>query len=477
MTTVLVTLVIYKLGLIGVGLWASRRVGDEADFFLAGQGLGAWTAGLSYAASTSSAWVLLGFTGAVFSQGLSALWLVPGIFGGYLLTWLVIGPRLNAETRERGHITIVDFLGADAAGAVRLAIRRASAAIILFCFVFYIASQFQAAGNALADAFGMGAAEAVLVGAGVIVIYCFLGGFWAASVTDAVQAVVMVAACLMVPLALVIHLGGPGAVAAGLREAASPDWASPTAGRVGLMGAGLAMGLLGTGLGALGQPQLLNRIMAVRSQGERVRAALVTIGWGAVIYSGLVVLALSARAGALDAGTESVIFVAARLTLPGVLAGIVTAAVLSAVMSTVDSLLLASASAVSRDSDIRFANPLLAGRLAMVGVAVVAVALTLTLPADIFSRVLFAWVALGAAFGPTVLVRSLGWRVRPAMVLAAILGGFAVAVAGASLDGTLADVVEKWGSWAVGLGLLTAGRVRAPVPDLRPAPHTGTPSA
>ena len=52
---VLITLIAYKVILLGVGFWASKRVKTEQDFFLAGQGLGAWTAGLSYAASTSSA--------------------------------------------------------------------------------------------------------------------------------------------------------------------------------------------------------------------------------------------------------------------------------------------------------------------------------------------------------------------------------------------------------------------------------------
>ena len=87
-TIVLITLIAYKIILLGVGWWASKRVSDESDFFLAsggeGGGLGAWTAGLSYAASTSSAWVLLGFTGMVFTRGAVGLWLVPGIFGGYL---------------------------------------------------------------------------------------------------------------------------------------------------------------------------------------------------------------------------------------------------------------------------------------------------------------------------------------------------------------------------------------------------------
>jgi len=94
----------------------------------------------------------------------------------------------------------------------------------------------------------------------------------------------------------------------------------------------------------------------------------------------------------------------------------------------------------------------------MVVVAVIAVILTLTLPKDIFSRVLFSWVALGAAFGPVILTKCLGWHVRDGYKLAAIVAGFALAVGAYNIAGTGADMVEKWGSWAAGLLILTLGR-------------------
>jgi sodium/proline symporter len=480
---IIATLVAYKILLLGIGFWASRRVDSEGDFFLAGQTLGPWTAGLSYAASTSSAWVLLGFTGMVFTQGLVALWLVPGLFGGYLMTWLVMGPRLNAETRERGHITVIDFLVADAGQWARL-IGRVAAALILFCFVFYIAAQFQAAGNALTEVFGMSSAEAILLGAAVILIYCLLGGFLAASITDALQAGVMVLACIIVPIAAVSAAGGFGSMLYVLAETAPDSYFSLTGNAAGMAGIGAAMGLFGTGLGALGQPQLLNRIMAVRSQKERVSGAAITIGWGVLIYSGLVVLALSGRSMSLETGGESLFFVAASAYLPAAVAGVVIAAVLSAVMSTVDSLLLAAASAVSHDSGMTWRDPkqaLLMGRLAMVGVAVIAVVITLFAPKDIFSRVLFSWVALGAAFGPAILTRCLGWRVKGGAVLLAVIAGFVIAVTAYNgeslyfailLGGEVTDVmaygypnisavfdlIEKWGSWAVGLIILYVGK-------------------
>lgn len=464
-TVVLITLIAYKVILLGVGFWASKRVKSEDDFFLAGKaaggGLGPWTAGLSYAASTSSAWVLLGFTGVVYTQGVVGLWLIPGIFGGYLLTWLVMGPKLNAETASKGHLTIVDFMTADVTAVWKKRIGIVCAAMILFCFIFYISSQFQAAGNALTEVFGMNVTEAVLLGAAIIVIYCFLGGFLAASITDALQAVVMMLACVLVPIAAVSAAGGFGSLMEALQTTQPEGYFSFTGGAVGMAGIGLAMGLFGTGLGALGQPQLLNRIMSVRTDKERVQGAMITILWGVVIYSGLVCLAFAGRATGIETGTEALFFAAAKEFLPAVLAGIITAAVLSAVMSTVDSLLLAAASAVSHDIGIKYSHPkraLFFGRLAMVAVAVFAVLLTLFADQTIFKRVLFSWVALGAAFGPTILTKCLGWRVKGSAVFFAVLIAFFTAVIFSNVQGPIAEIIEKWGSWVFGLVILFFGR-------------------
>ena len=93
------------MALIGIGLWASRRVHDAADFLLAGRKLGPWVAGLSYAASTSSAWVLLGFSGFMFAQGVAALWMLPGIWGGYVAVWLWLGPKIRQETAAQQWVT------------------------------------------------------------------------------------------------------------------------------------------------------------------------------------------------------------------------------------------------------------------------------------------------------------------------------------------------------------------------------------
>ena len=100
-------------------------------------------------------------------------------------------------------------------------------------------------------------------------------------------------------------------------------------------------------------------------------------------------------------------------------------------MSTVDSIMLAAAGAVAHDMGVNRRFPdhqLLASRVVMLGIAVFAVVLTLSLPDSIFNRVLFAWSALGAAFGPIVLWRVAGFHVTAGAALASMLAGFSTTV-------------------------------------------------
>lgn len=128
---------------------------------------------------------------------------------------------------------------------------------------------------------------------------------------------------------------------------------------------------------------------------------------------------------------ETLFYRATSSYLPAVVAGIATAAVLSAVMSTVDSLLLAASAAVAHDMGVNRRFPgreAMASRASMLCVAILAVVLALNLPDTIFNRVLFAWSALGAAFGPLVLFRVTGREVGANGALAVMAAGFATTV-------------------------------------------------
>ena len=184
---ILAVLVGYKLLLLGVGFWAQRRVQSTEDFFLGGRGLGPTVAAISYSASSSSAWKLLGFSGLTLVIGVSAVWLMLGSILGMFLSWYWLAPKFYAQTLASRDLTLTDFISSGVTGAQRGRVVFAASIIILLSFTLYIAAQFQGAGNMFAATFGLSVSHSVLLGGGIIFLYTVLGGFWAVSVTDAIQ--------------------------------------------------------------------------------------------------------------------------------------------------------------------------------------------------------------------------------------------------------------------------------------------------
>ena len=90
---IVVTLIAYQVVLLAIGVVASRRTSDAGDFFLGGRQLGPWVASLSASASSSSAWTLLGVSGAAYSWGVAAIWIFPACVGGFALNWYVLASR------------------------------------------------------------------------------------------------------------------------------------------------------------------------------------------------------------------------------------------------------------------------------------------------------------------------------------------------------------------------------------------------
>ncbi len=459
-SVVIATLVVYKLVLIGIGVWASRRNRDEADFFLGGRGLGPLVAAISYSSSASSAWTLLGLSGAAYVLGLRVVWVALGSISGMLVAWTWIGPRLLRHSREREQLTLTDFLAEGASGRSRRAIVVAASLIIVFTYSFYVAAQFQGAGNTFHSTFGLGMTESILLGAAIILVYTLLGGFWAVSVTDTLQGLLMAFTALLLPIAALVEAGGPGNFISALEAASTPAQMSWTGGEAGLVAAGFVLGSLGIGFGTYGQPHMLVRFMALRDVRALRQARLITVAWYAVVFTGMCFLGLTGRI--LFPGTdnaEGILFTLAGSLFTPLVGAVLLAAVLSAIMSTADSQLLVAASAIAHDLGLGGERRrLLYSRLAIVLLVGFAVGVSLTLPERIFSRVLFAWSALGAAFGPTVFMRLAGVSLRPGGVLASVLTGFVLAVGLYLAPSTPGDVLERLVPFFAALAVLAATR-------------------
>ncbi len=460
-TIVLATLIAYKLVLISIGVLTRRRIRDGADFFLGGRQLGPLVAAVSASASSSSAWTLLGVSGAAWAWGLGAVWLFPACVGGFLLNWYVLAPRLRRHAGASGALTVSEVLAGPPGTPLRAAVLGVASAIVLVALTIYVAAQFQGAGKTFAETFDLSETLSILLGAAIVLVYMFLGGFWAVSITDTLQGLVMVASCIVLPIAALVHVGGPGELIAALQSVPVDGFQSPARGATGAAAVGFVLGLLGIGLGYPGQPHVVNRFMALREgAGELRRARAIAIGWAVIVYAGMLILGWSGRVLAEGlADRERIFIVLTNELLHPVVAGVMLAAVLSAVMSTADSQLLVAASAVTSDLGIGRSSRLgllARSRVVVVLLGVVAVVAALVGSEEIFSRVLSAWTAMGAAFGPVLLLAVFGVRVPPWGVVAGMLVGFGLAVTFHAFPetrgGVVGGVLPYVGSFGVALG-------------------------
>ncbi|NMP16936.1 sodium/proline symporter [Thalassotalea sp. Y01] len=461
-STVLATLIIYKLVLIGIGFWANKKTDSTEDYFIGGRGLGPWVAAVSSAASASSAWTLLGMSGAAYAMGLSAIWIVPAVVCGYMFNWMWLAPRLQKKAQQQRSVTLTELLASDGK-SMQKPIMWLCSLCIVFAFTFYIAAQFQAAGNTFASTFDVSMQNSVFLGTAIIVIYTLLGGFWAVSVTDTLQGLLMAAAGLVLPIAGLIAVGGPSDLWLQMQSAFNDVQLSWTGQHQGLIGLAFIFGLLAIGLGNPGQPHVVNRMMAIRDEKSVQQAKMIAIAWSAIVITGMLIVGWCAKV-LLEplANNEQALLDVTNLLFPPVVAGIIIAAILSAVMSTADSQLLVSASAVSYDmgNNKTQKNSLLISRITVVVMSLISMFIALYAPEDIFSRVLFAWNALGAAFGPLLIVKVMSKSVDGKYAFMAIASGFFIAVGLSFLPSAPGDYIERITPFVVAFIFAWLGRNR-----------------
>ncbi|MEM6532357.1 MAG: sodium/proline symporter [Myxococcota bacterium] len=426
------TMLGYFAVVMAIGLIAERRTRDDDDFMLGGRRTGPWVAAVGAAASSSSAWTLLGVSGAAYAWGISALWLLPACVGGFALNWFFMAPAIRDFGHDEGATSVPDILGRNHPPT-----RIYAALLILASMSAYVAAQYQGAGKTFSVVFGVAPELAVLIGAAAVLAYTVLGGFVAVSLTDTVQGLVMAVTALFLPLAALVEVGGLTELAARLTILEEPGFLSLGGPRPPLIGAGFAAGLLGIGLGYPGQPHVVKYFLAMeRRPGSISRARVIAMTWAVLVYGGMILLGLCGRAlfPAL-ADREIVLVKVAESVAHPILAGVMLSAVLAAIMSTADSQLLVAAGAVTSDLGIGKEAPkrtrlwIVRGTVLLLSLVAVTAALVGT--EEIFSAVLFGWAAMGAGFAPGLILRVvLGRTVRAGAMATIVVAGSSLAVVG-----------------------------------------------
>lgn len=466
----LLTFGAYLIAMLALGFIAYRMTSNLSDYVLGGRSLGPGVAALSAGASDMSGWLLLGLPGAIYLSGLSELWIGVGLVVGALLNWLyVAAPLRRATAMASDSLTIPDFLE-HRFGDGSHVLRTISATVILIFFTLYISAGLVGGGLLFQSTFGMDYTTALVVGAIVIVSYTFLGGFLAVSWTDFVQGILMFLTLLVVPMFVVVLVGGWGEATEQV-HAVDPGHSAVFAGMTFLG----TISLLAWGLGYFGQPHILARFMAIRSEKDVPRATLIGMSWMVLALIGAIgtgYMGIAYFADAPVAEHETILIELIQAIFNPWIAGILMAAILAAIMSTIDSQLLVSASALTNDFYKGMVRPnasdsemVWVSRGAVIAVSIIALLLALDPEAGVLALVSYAWGGFGAAFGP-VIILSLYWsRMNRTGALAGMIVGALTVIVWKQLDGGLFDVYEILPGFILATAAIIVGSLASKEPS------------
>lgn len=426
---ILIAIVVYLAGVLYVGYRYSKNNNDAGDFYLGGRKLGPLVTAMSAEASDMSSWLLMGLPGVAYLSGIAdAGWTAIGLALGTYVNWLIVAKRIRIYSQvTRNSITLPEFFNNRYRDNSKLLLRIAAIVIVIF-FIPYTASGFAACGKLFSSLFGVNYLPAMLISAVVIVGYTALGGFLAASTTDFIQSIVMSIALIIVLVFGINVAGGFDAVIDNAKALpgyltmfATHSAETNTASSYGTI---TIVSTLAWGLGYFGMPHILLRFMAIEDENKlkisrRVASIWVVISLGVAVFIGVIGLTMS-KVGVLEtlSGSNSetiIVKIAGVLSTygiaPALLAGIILAGILASTMSTADSQLLAASSSVSSDllGDKIGKNNMIAVRVTLILISVIAVFIARDPASSVFEIVSFAWAGFGAAFGPVVLF-ALFWK-------------------------------------------------------------------
>ncbi len=441
---VIAAMALYFIVVLSVGFFYLKRSNkDSESYFLGGRGLGPWLTALSAEASDMSGWLLMGLPGIAYFLGASnAMWTAIGLAIGTYLNWKFVACRLRKYSEVAGNaITLPDYFSNRFHDDKRILMSVAAIIILLF-FCIYCGSCFVTCGRLFTQLFELDYTTMMILGALVVFVYTFVGGYLSVCTTDLIQGMIMICALLIVFVGSVAMAGGVDNTVAALQAIpgflSATQQANPIVGEDGIQlvvdgaplfgdalvygtGAVTIVGCLAWGLGYFGMPQVLVRFMSVRHSGEIKKSRIIATVWVVVSLASAVCIGLVGRAALPDAfltqaSSESIFILLAQVMLPAFICGLVVSGIFAATMSSSSSYLLIAGSAISQNlyrglinKNATEAQCMFVSRVALVIILIFGIFIALDQDSSIFDVVSYAWAGFGASFGPLMLM-SLYWR-------------------------------------------------------------------
>ena len=444
----LLAFILYFALMLAIGIVffvKSKNSGGDKEYFLGGRQMGPFVTAMSAQASDMSGWLLMGFPGSILAFGFGKVWIGIGLMIGTICNWIFVAKRLRRfSAAADDSITLPQYLSKRFASK-NPTLQIICAIIFLVFFTIYVASGFVAGAKVFTQVIPQleGKEElAMLIFAGIILVYTFLGGFKAVCWTDFFQGLMMLVAILAVPIVMLLTQNLDMSLLSETiisKGGNSYEFVvSPFSAKWQDIVSGLAWGL-----GYFGMPHILVRFMSIKKASMIKKSATVAIIWVVLSLGASMALAYFGRAyiGDLLLSTDSqeLVFVTLVTKLfPVFIAGVLLSAIIAAAMSTADSQLLVASSSFTADiykpifrKNASDKEVLWVGRLVVVIISVVAFFIASSkssAASGIMNMVENAWGGFGSAFGG-IIILSLFWkRLTYKGAIAAVAGGAIVDV-------------------------------------------------
>lgn len=442
----------------GLGLFIAARAaransGTASDYYLGGGTVGGLVSGLSYAATTYSAFMLVVLTGLTFRGGVGALGFELMYFAGLTLL-VVFAPRFWLAARRWGFISPAEMLGARYGSR---AVAQLAAAVGLVFLLPYCTTQLAGIGLLLSGVTGgeIPLAAAVATGAVLALLWAVLAGLRSVAWTDAAMSLLMLGSGLLAVGFAVAAIGGPGEFVARTLADRGP-WLDVPGPGLWSLPTFLALSFPWFFF-AISNPQVSQRLFILRDVAAMRRMIVWVLGFGIVFTLVAVTWGFAALQLAPDLENPA-LATPALLTsgaIPTPVALLLVLGILSAAISTLDSIALTVGAMVARDFGHRLgdARQILAGRIVMTLVVLFAAWFAIQQ-----ARIVDQLAALSAAGLLVTVPATVGaffWRGGTAAGALASMGGGAVVAIGLALGlgVSVFDPRLAFGVAAVTLGL------------------------
>ncbi len=415
---------VYLAVVLGIGLFGLRKTKTEEDFLTAGRTIGPWVGGAVLAATQISAGTLVGTVGRHYSTGVSWVWVWPGVWCGWLVSAIFVGPKL----REFGAVTIPEYL------AIRFrseSARVLSAVFIVCAYMILLVAQYQACGVVFESIFGIKPLYAMGLLTVSTLLYTTLGGVRSSSYIDFLQILIVVSG-LLLSVPVLAHYFGGVSTAGRFLQSLDPRVVGSWYNGKQLLGFSLSFGLA-----IAAAPYEMVRFNSMRDKATVRYAIGVCFIFQALIGSSVLIMGLLTRAlfPSLPSADQASSIMAMNV-LPPLVGSLFMVALLSAIMSNVNAILLVASSGISHDIYGKWINraasekaKLLVSRISIVVLSLFPVWFALNRYTDVQSIVVVQTRFIASFFFvPMVLgLNTRGGTSRSAV--AAMVGGVAGCVA------------------------------------------------